>query len=1426
MGNATLRGDDGRTRMFTNTGTGYLAPAGYPAVLTENVDGTWHVDYSHGGGLRFDAGGALTRVSHRDGTYVDVAYSAGRLSQAVASVGGRSLTWASDANGRVQTVTADDGRAVHFTYTGDLLTSATAIDGGVTSYTYDANGYLATIVDGDGRTRVSSTYDAIGRVISQVSAHGQRLDFDYSDDATRTTTVTGATTGEVTTFRFDPQARLVEVLDATTHAVTRSYSGGYLGGAVDRNLAEVSQVVDAHGNVTSRTYPWGTESFVFDVADRLTSHTNVVNATTEFAYTGSARIPSVVTWPGQTTTTQTVVDGLVTAVEDADGVRTEYAYDAARNLITVTDGLGNETTMTYDAAGRMLTRTTAELRTTTWTYDTAGRVTSVTDPAGGVTTHTYDHAGHVMSTTDPDDSVTEYTYDNAGELAIVEHPDGTTTTYVRDDRGNVLSETRPGGAVTIYVYGVLDRLVSTTDPAGVTTTFSYDANGAVTATTDEAGNARTTTYDAAGNVLTTTDELDRTTTYVRDALGRVTSMTDAAGAVTTTTYDSRGRVRTVTDPLLKTTTNDYTPGGRLDRVTYPGGAFAEYTYDAEGRLVVATGPGGDDTTSAYDDDGFLTSTTSPGGITRTYTYDGAGRVLTSTVPGEGVTTTTYSPGGRVLSLAEPGKGTVAFTYDAMGRVLTATDANDHVTTYSYDGRGNRVGVVDVNAGEWSWTYDGADRVTAATDPLGRSTTTTYDGLGRVATVADAAGRTRAFTYDGAGQVTRTTLGDGSFVDYTYDGAGRVLTATDASGTEANTYDEAGRVLSNSYGGRTVRYTYDELGRVATITYPGGAVVTNTFAAEGALTGVARTGGATAAYTYDDDGRVLTESLPGGTTRSYGYTAGQLTTYTETTTVGTSSSTITRGAGGKVASLTTDGALTSYTYDDAGQLTGVDAPGTNDDVTYLLDPVGNITGRTTGGVATTFTYDAADQLTTSTTGGVTTTYGYDAAGRLLSSTDGTVGVATTYDARGRTASTTVGGGSLDPTTTRARSYTPTDRLASVVTEDTVYSLLGVPTTTTATTTLTWDVARGIPEVLALTTNAGTSDVAYGVGKAFVSVAGAAAVPFSRDAFGSLRQTAATLGVVVPGTFGAYGDPSGGDPGVGFGYRGELHVGDRLHLRAREHEPLTSRFTSRDPLDGIPGEPVATSPYHYAGNDPINAADPSGLDPSITDPYLSGAVGILPGGGSAAVAVVGCSRFLEPATAGTSNTLSMTVTDQYLMCVMAVSTAAAAGANVIDDIDMPTSNSDSSSDDEPRPSPRPGPRVPTDPPPIPHRNTEIVLFHYTMQDGARGITATGMIQPSSEGAHSRYGRGQYFTDMPPYVMSRGNVGDASFALFGTDNARDKVRYYVAVNVKGLPVRHVSAIYDTRSYGRRFRIHVHRSDTDLPLAGRLRGVGRVRW
>ncbi|MEM8535049.1 MAG: polymorphic toxin-type HINT domain-containing protein [Chloroflexota bacterium] len=96
----------------------------------------------------------------------------------------------------------------------------------------------------------------------------------------------------------------------------------------------------------------------------------------------------------------------------------------------------------------------------------------------------------------------------------------------------------------------------------------------------------------------------------------------------------------------------------------------------------------------------------------------------------------------------------------------------------------------------------------------------------------------------------------------------------------------------------------------------------------------------------------------------------------------------------------------------------------------------------------------------------------------------------------------------------------------------------------------------------------------------------------DGLGSVRAVLDGAGAVQATTsYDPWGVPKAGstDP---FGFTGELHDGDLVHLRARWYHPSTGTFTARDPFAGFDTQPYSLHPYQYAYSNPVLWTDPSG------------------------------------------------------------------------------------------------------------------------------------------------------------------------------------------------------------------------------------------
>jgi RHS repeat-associated protein len=255
----------------------------------------------------------------------------------------------------------------------------------------------------------------------------------------------------------------------------------------------------------------------------------------------------------------------------------------------------------------------------------------------------------------------------------------------------------------------------------------------------------------------------------------------------------------------------------------------------------------------------------------------------------------------------------------------------------------------------------------------------------------------------------------------------------------------------------------------------------------------------------------------------------------------------------------DGETATYSYDDAGQLTGVTS--TAGTTTWAYDGCGRLSVEDRDGSIASHSYDAAGQLLATTTAGGVTTHTYDLAGRRTH-TDLPDGDARDFE-WGRT-------GWLAGITDRSTNG-PTRRTAlSVDTDGHLSAVNGLP--------ITWDVAQPVP-------------VLAGIGDASVLATGPlTGVGNTWNASG--WRTGAATSAIDPWTQADGRNLAGG---ISISRTGGLAVAGLDWLGSRVYDPASRGFLSVDPLPATPGAGWAGNPYSYAGNNPLLFSDPTGLHP---------------------------------------------------------------------------------------------------------------------------------------------------------------------------------------------------------------------------------------
>lgn len=463
-----------------------------------------------------------------------------------------------------------------------------------------------------------------------------------------------------------------------------------------------------------------------------------------------------------------------------------------------------------------------------------------------------------------------------------------------------------------------------------------------------------------------------------------TSTTDADGVVTTTSY-SDGTV----GPQYGLATSSTVGAGTATALT------SSTTYEAP-------------SSSAYL---RKISRTLPAGNASSYSYYTGTQGPLAAVCGIAAST---PQGGQMLSEIDPAPtaGAAAreqqFVYDAAGRIAgkrvgSSTDIGNapwQCTTYDVNGRMTSQSWPAFNGAPartatYAYNVGGNPLVSSLSDTTG-TITTTVDLLGRLASYTDATGKTTSITFNQAGQTTATSGPQGAITN-TYDpDSGNLTTVTSGSTLLATTHYDAssGRLASVTYAnGTTGTLGYDASGNQNSLVFttsasgalvagdqvtfsPGKRVSSELEDINGTtLTNPNPAGITSTTYTYDGAGRLVNAYLPGAST-SYGYgTNPSCTNPSQGSNTNRTSMTITPTGGASSS--------TGYCYNAADQLVS-STTNTGTSTQYAYDTHGNQTNDN----GTTITWDATDRLASASPSGAgTTTYTYDALDRAVSHTTG-------------------------------------------------------------------------------------------------------------------------------------------------------------------------------------------------------------------------------------------------------------------------------------------------------------------------------------------------------------------------------------------------------------------------------------------------------
>jgi len=814
-------------------------------------------------------------IPSEDGREIYGFDSTGRHLRTVhALTGGVLHEFTYDADGRLSEVRDGDGNVttIEREVNGDP-TAIIAPDGQRTELALDANGYISTITNPaaeayqmgyaangllqeftDPRNNTSLlTYDALGRLTRDENAAGGFWDLDRTEEASAYEVTLTSAEGRATTHRLENQANGVE------RRLTTDPDG------------TTQETLTTPSGTRTTTRADGTVVYEKDGPDpRFGMQAPVIVS----SYTATPGGRTLWTTSNRTADPPDAADPLslnsLTDTVTVNGRPFTRVYDAATRTATATTPAGRQRISTTDIQGRVVQEEVNGLEAVSYTYDARGRLATIATGSGAdlrQTTLTYDGDGYLASITDPLARSVGFDYDLAGRVTTQTLPDGRVIGFTYDAAGNLTSITPPGRPAHAFDYTPVD-LEEQYDPPDVglpadVTQYAYNLAKQLTQILRPDGETVDFTYDATSGKLTAITIPRGSYGYAYDAAtGKLDTLTAPDGGTLTYTYDGfLPLTETWAGALAGTVSRTYNNDFRITSLVVNGNPVT-FGYDDDGLLTQAG------TLSLTRDlqHGLLTGTTL-GIVTTARGYNGFGEVASDSAAYDATplydVTYTRDPLGRITEKSETIEGsttTYAYGYDGAGRLETVQEDGTLVATYGYDPNGNRL-TKATPSGTETGTYDAQDRMLTYGDAA-----YTYTANGELATKT-VGGHTTTYGYDVLGNLLTVDLPDGTHIEYLIDGRNRRV-GKKVNGTlvQAFLYQDQLNPVAELDGSGTVvaRFIYADKGNVPAYMVKGGVTyrILSDHLGSPRLVVDTTTGAVAQRMDYDEFGNVTLDTDPG------------------------------------------------------------------------------------------------------------------------------------------------------------------------------------------------------------------------------------------------------------------------------------------------------------------------------------------------------------------------------------------------------------------------------------------------------------------------------------------------------------------------------------------------------------------------------------
>ncbi|MFL6247287.1 MAG: Ig-like domain-containing protein [Thermoanaerobaculia bacterium] len=446
-----------------------------------------------------------------------------------------------------------------------------------TRYAYDAAGRIAQVSETQNGTDVTTTYeyDVMGRRtlsstnnMATVGFVTTRVAYDLANHRTITTQPGGA----ISTVDIDSLGRTIATrLETGGTPIQQKFAYDLAGNRVfttDLRIASAT-AYDSHGRAIATRAPDGTittlkldETGQPTEVKALDPSASETVAQSSYTYSASGRLEAMkakIDATVERSTTQ-VWDGGGRTTGIATGNRADHStFDLAGRPLTYMAGAGDAKTLVEIFSKSEVTSHDGDLPATTESSEKGGapvKSEARRDTAGGVTeaktgslkwTQKYDELGNVT------------------EARVPGRP--LPTKWEVDARGNVKTETLPDGAINRYAYDGTGAQTNYSDPSvpqPEQTSTVTDLIGRPITRSYPDGTTETIVWDGA-RLASVTDRQGRTQSYSYNAKGQLEEVRSGVTVLDRITYDSAGRMTSWKTPDSELVWSDFDLEGRPKR---------------------------------------------------------------------------------------------------------------------------------------------------------------------------------------------------------------------------------------------------------------------------------------------------------------------------------------------------------------------------------------------------------------------------------------------------------------------------------------------------------------------------------------------------------------------------------------------------------------------------------------------------------------------------------------------------------------------------------------------------------------------------------------------------------------------------------------------------------------------------------------------